>query len=1117
VARLTSLEKGGYYAFPDEYLPLAASLFQPSRWEDGIILDPCAGEGRALQHLSAAWNLKPYANELDNARSDACRALFGRSQAARGDIFTLRMSLGSSSVVWCNPPYTWDVGSDEKRRELGMLKHSWKWVQPGGFMVWVVYAHHVSPEAALFLAKNSRSVDVWALPGQHLGRYTHVVVVAQIGRAERDEIVFAQQIVEQGRNPRPITEADCGIYALPEPRRPKNFVFCPSEPHPDDLAGAIAESGAQHQVGFQLLLEPPRPEKEVRPIVRPRGGQLALILAAGLFNGIVLETDSGRAAIRSTVETVQEEVGESAEIEDEDGNSVESNTPKKEIYRTSAKVTITTMTEMGEVADLSGDEALVEFIKQYKSQLMAYLDEYFKPLYNFDYGPLAPILNSVRLSGNPLYETQKHVIASAYAGLSARKGMIVVGEPGVGKTAIGSTLALIMARHMREDQVVIISCPPHLVRKWKREVERVADSTGYAMKAEILRRVVNVRQFMDADWPGTLKIGIISREMMKAGEGWEPSVYWRLRHTARWDKNERIPYGMRDEKRVFSSLVPTCPNCGEGIVTTVRGEDKYATKEWLQGARRKCEYCGGALWQFKRTFSKPKPGQKEKADKNPRMPLADYISQVYPDRVYLYLADEVHESKSSTTDQGAAMMTLAQTAEKVVGLTGTLYGGVASSLYGLEYAFNPRMHMTYPWGRGKTLWVKDMGTFEKVIEYKDTYSSAGVFTGIKRVEHKTREMPGCSPLLVREIIDHTVFVGLQDIGRDMPPFEEVPVPIAMSGQMELLYGKIERKLKSYLAECFFVGDNSFLGRYLQTLLSWASACFRPEKVIHRKQLGERRSQDYAEIKVMDIEGLGEAAIYPKEQWLIDTINEELATGRGVGVFVRQTGERDIQDRLLQLISTHCPDAKPFVLKGVDSERREEYVEKKIGQGHNVMICNPRLVQTGLDLVDFPTLIFYEVDYSLFVMIQASRRAWRIIQDRPCKVYYPFYEGTMEQKAIELIGLKARAAALLTGDEMGGLSELTSPGGGADLLAELAKTMNSDSEVVDLRDLFKKSVRVQNNSGDWGGSVEIAQLPSEKAEAVARESEEVEYDDPEEIPYQPMADFNPAALVQLAMF
>ncbi|MBC7293794.1 MAG: class I SAM-dependent methyltransferase, partial [Thermoleophilia bacterium] len=92
--RLTSVEKGGYYAFPDEHLPAVASLFAPAA-EGGRLLDPCAGEGRALQHLSSAWRLTPYANELDTDRAAACQALFGPIQAVQGDLYTLRASLGS--------------------------------------------------------------------------------------------------------------------------------------------------------------------------------------------------------------------------------------------------------------------------------------------------------------------------------------------------------------------------------------------------------------------------------------------------------------------------------------------------------------------------------------------------------------------------------------------------------------------------------------------------------------------------------------------------------------------------------------------------------------------------------------------------------------------------------------------------------------------------------------------------------------------------------------------------------------------------------------------------------------------------------------------------------------
>src|SRR5258708_20921371 len=195
MTRLISIEKGGYYAFPDEHLPALASLFA-SAPEGTKLLDPCAGEGRALDHLAKSLHCTPYANELDTERAAACKTLFGATNAVQGDMFTLRASNNAFGLVWNNPPYSWSTTGDEKRREFGMLKHSLKWVQAGGYLVWCVYAHHVSLEAAAFLARHSDRLDVWQLPGLHLGEYTHVVVVAHMGRPVEDPATVAVNILQ---------------------------------------------------------------------------------------------------------------------------------------------------------------------------------------------------------------------------------------------------------------------------------------------------------------------------------------------------------------------------------------------------------------------------------------------------------------------------------------------------------------------------------------------------------------------------------------------------------------------------------------------------------------------------------------------------------------------------------------------------------------------------------------------------------------------------------------------------------------------------------------------------------------------------------------------------------
>ncbi len=50
---------------------------------------------------------------------------------------------------------------------------------------------------------------------------------------------------------------------------------------------------------------------------------------------------------------------------------------------------------------------------------------------------------------------------------------------------------------------------------------------------------------------------------------------------------------------------------------------------------------------------------------------------------------------------------------------------------------------------------------------------------------------------------------------------------------------------------------------------------------------------------------------------------------------------------------------------VAPNRREAWVADKVKQGIDVLICHPRLVQTGLDLIDFQTIVWGEVEFSVF--------------------------------------------------------------------------------------------------------------------------------------------------------
>jgi hypothetical protein len=134
---------------------------------------------------------------------------------------------------------------------------------------------------------------------------------------------------------------------------------------------------------------------------------------------------------------------------------------------------------------------------------------------------------------------------------------------------------------------------------------------------------------------------------------------------------------------------------------------------------------------------------------------------------------------------------------------------------------------------------------------------------------------------------------------------------------------------------------------------------------------------------------------------------------------------------------------------VGTDRREAWINDR-AETLDVLICNPQLVKTGLDLVQFHTVVFYELDYDLFCLWQAMRRVWRLGQHKPVKVLFVAYTGTIEEQAVALMGKKMRAAQLLYGDEVGGAIV---PESGDNFLMELARTVLEGETLPDLRALF----------------------------------------------------------------
>jgi hypothetical protein len=89
-----------------------------------------------------------------------------------------------------------------------------------------------------------------------------------------------------------------------------------------------------------------------------------------------------------------------------------------------------------------------------------------------------------------------------------------------------------------------------------------------------------------------------------------------------------------------------------------------------------------------------------------------------------------------------------------------------------------------------------------------------------------------------------------------------------------------------------------------------------------------------------------------------------------------------------------------------------YRHKNLREGIQVTISHPKIIETGIDLMNHSSLIFLQSGYSLHTLRQASRRSWRIGQRQPVRVFYLHYEE--QSNCLRLMGKKLLVSLAMEG-------------------------------------------------------------------------------------------------------
>jgi hypothetical protein len=303
-----------------------------------------------------------------------------------------------------------------------------------------------------------------------------------------------------------------------------------------------------------------------------------------------------------------------------------------------------------------------------------------------------------------------------------------------------------------------------------------------------------------------------------------------------------------------------------------------------------------------------------------------------------------------------------------------------------------------------TAFMRDHGVLKEIM--KITSEENHRTAKGKRVSVHTTKGPGFGPLGIAQcILPFTVFLKLKDIGQNvLPPYRERYVEIDMEPNQRSLYERLSNTLSAELRKGLARGDTSLLGVVLNVLLAWPDTAFRPETVRH----------PHTRRVLADMPPAFGDEPSPKEAWLANYCMEQKALRRRVLVYTSYTGKRDTTARLKALLSG-CGLKVAVLRASVDTDKREDWVAEQVDKGVDVLITNPELVKTGLDLLEFPSILFLQTGYNVYTLMQAARRSWRIGQREDVEVLFLGYRQSSQSQCLALMAEKIAVSQSTSGD------------------------------------------------------------------------------------------------------
>jgi SAM-dependent methyltransferase len=271
----------------------------------------------AFTRLLERTQARRYGVEIDADRAEQASKL--GIDTLQADTMDVRCPAESLSLLYLNPPYDFETGhTNNQRLELVFLEHTYRWLKPGGVLLFLIPQPQLK-SGARFLSEHFSDVSVLRLTEPASVHYKQVAVLGV--RRKRHQHLRDSALLDSVRwlemlaakpDLETLGEAPATRYEVPF----SGAVTLTNLGIPlDEVEDLLPDSAAYCQASRILL--PKQRDVRGQPLTPLHGGHVGLLCTAGMLNGVFGEGEDRHIAHWRSVKFTDH-----WEEEEEDGTKI---------------------------------------------------------------------------------------------------------------------------------------------------------------------------------------------------------------------------------------------------------------------------------------------------------------------------------------------------------------------------------------------------------------------------------------------------------------------------------------------------------------------------------------------------------------------------------------------------------------------------------------------------------------------------------------------------------------------------------------------------------------------------------------------------------------------------